>query len=238
MIEAAAKAGVKWILPTEYAGDGMNEAMVNAVPVFHPKRAARQQIEELSKQPGCEGLKWIGVATNPWLEASLQRGLFAINPKEKKATLYPDGGKFNTSTLDLVGLGMARLLSLPITVPSNPRASLEHYGNNFVYLSSFLVSQTQILESIQRVTKISDSEWDIDRSKTIKQWIADSREAMGKGNMMAGLGLTFAVYMGEGMGGDYDAKAREDREVLGLPEENLDECVRKAVEGEQAAPLF
>lgn len=66
LIEAAAQAGVKWILPTEYAGDGLNEAMVDAVPVFHPKRAARKQVEELAER--YEGLKWIGVATNPWME--------------------------------------------------------------------------------------------------------------------------------------------------------------------------
>jgi hypothetical protein len=66
LIDAAAKAGVKWILPTEYAGDGMNEAMVEGVPLFHPKRDARRQVEDLSKTH--EGLKWIGVATNPWME--------------------------------------------------------------------------------------------------------------------------------------------------------------------------
>ena len=66
LIAAAAQAGVKWILPTEYAGDGMNAAMVDAVPLFHPKRAARQQVEELAQTH--EGLKWIGVATNPWME--------------------------------------------------------------------------------------------------------------------------------------------------------------------------
>jgi hypothetical protein len=66
LINAAAQAGVKWILPTEYAGDGMNDAMVEAVPLFHPKRAARKQVEELAQTH--HGLKWIGVATNPWLE--------------------------------------------------------------------------------------------------------------------------------------------------------------------------
>ena len=65
MIEAAARAGVKWILPTEYAGDGLNEGMVEAVPLFHPKREARRQIEELSKEKECEWVKWIGIATGP-----------------------------------------------------------------------------------------------------------------------------------------------------------------------------
>lgn len=66
MIEAAAQAGVKWILPTEYAGDGMNQHMVDNAPLFWPKREARKQVEELAKTH--EGLKWIGVATNPWAE--------------------------------------------------------------------------------------------------------------------------------------------------------------------------
>ena len=66
LINAAAKAGVKWIIPTEYAGDGNNEEMSTGVPLFHPKVAARQQIMELAK--GHEGLKYIAVATNPWTE--------------------------------------------------------------------------------------------------------------------------------------------------------------------------
>jgi uncharacterized protein YbjT (DUF2867 family) len=67
LIEAAVKAGVGWILPTEYAGDGLNGEMVEGVPLFWPKREARRQIEELGRTYG--GLKWIGVATGPWLEA-------------------------------------------------------------------------------------------------------------------------------------------------------------------------
>lgn len=49
LIDAAAKAGVKWILPTEYAGDGLNEEMVEGVPLFHPKREARRQVEALGE---------------------------------------------------------------------------------------------------------------------------------------------------------------------------------------------
>ena len=66
LITAAAQAGVKWILPTEYAGDGKNQAMMDAVPLFYPKVAARKQIDELAETH--KGLKWIGIATNPWTE--------------------------------------------------------------------------------------------------------------------------------------------------------------------------
>lgn len=55
---------------------------------------------------------------------------------------------------------------------------------------------------------------------------------------MAGAGLTFLWYMGEGRGGNYEEKAKQDREVLGLGKENLDEVVRKAVAGGPKADVF
>jgi len=67
MIDAAAKAGVKWIVPNEYAGDGLNEDMMNASAVFSQKVQSRKHVEELSETH--EGLKWIGVATNPFFES-------------------------------------------------------------------------------------------------------------------------------------------------------------------------
>ena len=64
-------------------------------------------------------------------------------------------------------------------------------------------------------------------------------EGMKKGDMRAGAGLTYAYYMGEGKGGNYEEKAREDREVLGLQEEDLDEVVARAVKaGEAPAVVF
>ena len=69
LIDAAAKAGVKWIIPNEYAGDGFNETMRSEVPVFKPKATMIKYIEDLAKT--YPGLKWIGVATNPWTELVL-----------------------------------------------------------------------------------------------------------------------------------------------------------------------
>lgn len=69
IIEAAAKAGVKWIVPTEYAMDGLNETLaknLSKVPIMLPKVMARKQVEELARD--YPGLSWIGVATNPWTE--------------------------------------------------------------------------------------------------------------------------------------------------------------------------
>lgn len=66
LIDAAAKAGVEWIIPNEYSGDGNNEKWSTGVPLVQDKIAARRQIQELAKEHA--GLKYIAVATNPWTE--------------------------------------------------------------------------------------------------------------------------------------------------------------------------
>jgi len=115
---------------------------------------------------------------------------------------------------------------------------LSHYANNFVYLSSFLVTQEKLFAALQRATGTEERDWKVERGDTIEKWEAVCREAMGKGDMRAGAGLTFAWYMGEGKGGDYEVKAREEREVLGLEEESLDEAVEKAVKAGEALPAL
>lgn len=227
LIEGAAKAGVKWIVPTEYAGDGMNTEMMNSVPMFAPKVAARQQIDELAKT--YKGLKWIGIATNPWAEFSIQMGMFGLNPRDRTAILTTDSGSFNTSTLHQIGLGIARLLSLPIQNAENPRASLEHYGNNFAYISSLLTTQKELFEALQRATQTSEADWKVQHT-TIAERLARGREGLERGDMMAGADLLYATYMGKGLGGDYSDKAKEDAAVLGLEDENLDDIAKRAVE--------
>jgi len=168
----------------------------------------------------------------------MQRGLFGFNTTQKTATLYSDSGPFNSSTLPQTARAIASLLSLPLTNPSNPRSSLSHYANNFAYISSFLVTQDSLFAAIQRATGTEEGDWTVKRS-TIAEWMEGCLEGMKKGDMRAGAGMTYAYYMGEGKGGDYEEKAREDREILGLREESLDEVVGRAVRaGEAPAVVF
>lgn len=166
----------------------------------------------------------------------MQRGLFGFDATAKTATLYSDSGEFNSTSLPQAGRGIANLLSLPITNTSNPRASLSHYANNFAYVSSFLVSQTSLFAALQRATGTKESEWTVKHS-TIEEWMGVCMEGMKKGDMRAGAGLTYAYYMGEGKGGNYESKAKEDREILGLQEEDLDEAVARAVQAGAAPPV-
>lgn len=60
-VEAAAKADVKWIVPTEFAGDTGHDELVEKVPFLQLKREVRRKIEEA-------GMNWIGLITNQWLD--------------------------------------------------------------------------------------------------------------------------------------------------------------------------
>lgn len=229
MIEAAVDAGVEWILPTEYAGDGANEAMIDRVPLVWPKREARRLIATLSAERNAGRTKWIGVVTNPWVPFSVQTGMFGIDPYEKKATLYEDAGCFNVSTLEQVGKGVAGLLALPVKDEKDGRRSLQHYANGFVYISSALTTQREMFQAAVKATGTKEEDWMVSHS-SCKERLRVAQDAFAKGDFRAGADGTYAVYMGEGLGGDYEEKAKEDREVLGLQVESVDGFVQSAVE--------
>ena len=61
VMQAAAQAGVKYVLPTEYGAPSGDENQRKAVPLIQAKRDVHHNIETL-------GMKWIAVVTNPWID--------------------------------------------------------------------------------------------------------------------------------------------------------------------------
>lgn len=61
LYRAAAKAGVKYVLPSEYGMSSANDAVVKAGPILQMKRDNHNLIKSL-------GMKWIGVVTNQWID--------------------------------------------------------------------------------------------------------------------------------------------------------------------------
>lgn len=78
----------------------------------------------------------------------MKRNTFLTDAKNKTADLLSGGtAKFNTTTMSTTALAIARLLSWPVVADGGP--ALSDYGNKFVYISSFTVSQRDILDSVQ-----------------------------------------------------------------------------------------
>ncbi|KAF6815199.1 oxidoreductase [Colletotrichum sojae] len=214
LIRAAGKAGVKWILPTEFGSDTAPTKTFETSPILQHKVAPRKAVEEA-------GASWIAIVNNPWFDWSMAKGLWGIDIKNRTARLY-DGGrtKFITTNLPTTGKGTAGVLSLP-------DAELEKYRNKPFYLKSFYVSQHDMLGSIQRATGTTDADWKIE-TVDAAEVVARAEEDAKNGNHFAGLVAFYVNHMREGWGGDYSAKLT-DLSKIGLSEESLDETAKRVV---------
>jgi hypothetical protein len=159
---------------------------------------------------------------------ALTAGFFKINVPARKATLLDGGvGKFNTTTKSTVALAVTRLLCLPETSPSGD-PSLSDFANGFCYISSFLTSQKEILEAVQRVTGTSTSDWTIE-DVDAEGYIQEGKQRVAKGDFGGTVNILGGMIFKGGMGGDYESVKGVSNEVLGLPKERLDEAVREAL---------
>ncbi|KAL0936046.1 oxidoreductase [Colletotrichum truncatum] len=214
LIRAAAKAGVKWILPTEFGSSPDPSKLLDSSPILQGKIKTRKLIEEL-------GANWIAIVNNPWLDWSLPSGFWGIDVKNRTATLY-DGGKtkFVTTNLPTTGKGTAGVLSLP-------DAELEKYRNKPFYLKSFYLTQRDILDSVQRATGTTDKDWKIEEADAATV-VAKAEENAKNGDHFAGLIAFYVNHMRQGWGGDYNDKVT-DLSKIGLEEESLDETIKRVV---------
>ncbi|KAH8810904.1 hypothetical protein F5884DRAFT_727138 [Xylogone sp. PMI_703] len=215
LIKAAAEAGVRWLVPSEFGPDPY-APLVKESPIIASKKKYRDLAEEL-------GLSWISVVCNPYLDWSLENGSWSIDIKGREAKLV-DGGisKFNTTTIKQTAKGVATLLSLPDT-------ELSRYKNKPVFLSSAYISMRELLSSVIRATGTSESDWDIKRV-SYDDDIKIAREEAAKGSITAMIEEFYDMNTREGFGGDYQSKAIKDMESLGLEEEDLDRIVKQVVQ--------
>ncbi|KAI8933412.1 hypothetical protein NX059_010027 [Plenodomus lindquistii] len=218
LIKAAAKAGVRYILPIEFGSD-IYAPFAKTFHIMSMKKQYRDLIEEL-------GMSWIAIINNPWFDWSLKKGTWGIDIKNRKASLYKGAeAKFNTSTLDRVGKGVADLLALP-------ESQLEKFQNSPAYFSSFELTQREILESAIRVTGSQESDWDI-TVLDADRVIAGSREEVANGNPIAFVSEFYLTHMLEGTGGNYQEKIKQNPANLAWSEEKLDDVVKAVVESLQ-----
>ncbi|WYZ35149.1 hypothetical protein EsH8_I_001425 [Colletotrichum jinshuiense] len=219
LIRAAGKAGVKWVLPTEFGSDLAPSKLLEASPFVAAKKQFRDLTEEL-------GMSWIAIVNNPWFDWSLGQGLWGFDIKNRAARLY-DGGntKFITTTIGATGRGTAGVLSLP-------DSELEQLRNKPVYLKSFYVTQREIFDSILKATGTAEKDWKVEvlDAATV---VADSEAKAKTGDIGAMLVGFYVNHMREGWGGDYSAKVG-DLGKLGLAQEDLDEVVAGVVKGIEA----
>ncbi|KAI4113079.1 MAG: hypothetical protein LQ345_005866 [Seirophora villosa] len=217
IIRAAVKAGVKWIMPNVWSTDVFDESL-REEPYF-----GLPEIEAL-------GANYIVMVCGLWYEWSLACGepWYGFDIIERRATLFDDGEtKVGASTWVQCARALAALVSLPEEEEA-AEVSLQRWKNQALYVSSFRVSQREMLDSLHRVLGTSDEDWTITRQPSDERR-EEGREEMRKGMETGFVKMLYSRVFFPNGGGDHEGKHGVANQVLGLPGEDMDEATRRAV---------
>ena len=225
LVQAAAKANVPYVMPNNYAGDIENVKLGEDVLLGPVAKAHMEEIERL-------GMQWITVSCGFWYDYSLAGGeaRLGFDFDKRTLTIYDDGNTKNSlSTLSQVGRAIAKVLSLKLLPDDENDKSLtvSNWLHKPIYITSFVVSQNEIFESVKRVTGTKDADWTITHENTKKRY-EEGLAQVKRGNRGAFSKLLYARSFYPDDPGDCSAKAQND--LLGLPKETLDEATRVGVE--------
>ncbi|KAI4838063.1 NAD(P)-binding protein [Aureobasidium sp. EXF-8845] len=218
LVQAAAAAGIKYIIPNAYGFNFRNPALLDDIPAASKTASYLFEIESL-------GMTHFSLVCSFWYEWSLGVGmLYGIDIASKTAVFFDDGNtKINTSTWKLSGDAVAGIVALPVE-------ELEaKWKNKSFFVSSFRVSQREMLDSVHRVLGTSDKDWTIEYQST-KQRYEDGNRDMQKGDFTGFARAMYArVFYPDGSG-DFETSHGLDNRTLDLPSEDLDAATRKTIE--------
>jgi hypothetical protein len=239
LLRAATEAGVEWVIPNSYGPDVANPAIARDLGAIPRLTDGIKACEEAK-----EGESRIHVVTAFWYEFVIANapGVIGLDLEGRKMTMLDDGKtQINMTSLPQAGRAVAKLLSLPI-LPENEQdtsVTLSNWRNKPLYTASYLLSQRDILASIQRQTGTTDADWIIDH-QTSESRYKEGLEAFGQGNITKGMGYTLGGRVLYPNGdGYFEQKDGWANEKLGLEKENLDEGTKIGIQAaETGKDLF
>ncbi|KAH7028607.1 hypothetical protein B0J12DRAFT_327470 [Macrophomina phaseolina] len=216
IIDAAIAAGVKRFIPSEYGCNTQSPDVISLVPFLGGKR---QVVEYLQSKES--SISWTALITGPFFDWGLKVGFLGFNVAEKKATLW-DGGEaeFAVSNLDTVGKALVALLS--------NGAAYNKSKNDYVHLASHVVTQKQILASLERVT---GAKFDVVANVDTDARVQEVGAKLAKGDFSSATDLLLAATYGKKQQLGKFPKYWNDE--LGLPKEDLDQIVKETVDGKR-----
>ncbi|KAL6789677.1 hypothetical protein J3E68DRAFT_429771 [Trichoderma sp. SZMC 28012] len=215
MIDAAVEAKVKRFLPSEYGGDASLPDLENIAPFAVQKQKVVEYLETKESQ----GLSWTAISVGAFFDYlfGYGYGLMGFHFDEPKVQLFDKGVRtLDATTMNQVGLAVAATLQ-----------HLEETKNKRIYVNSFSVSQSQIVEAFE---KLSGKTFERTEGST-KELIAAGKAHIEEGNWDLGYpeSVTAALYSDTGFGYS-SGRASEWNKILGLPEESLDVCAKELLQ--------
>lgn len=225
LIDAAIEAGVRFIIPNEWGTDHTNAGVAADVPLGARIGAIREYIRE-------KGGAVVGFVCGFWYEFSLAGTAvrYGFDFDRKELTLYDEGRvKMNTTSFPQLGRAVAAFLSLKMLPEdeSDTSPSISQWENGSVCVSSFYVSQWDMFKSVLRVTGDKESDWKI-AHEDVRERFAAGKAEMEKGSMRGFGKMLYARMFFPDAPADFNDRLVND--VLGLPEEKLDDMTKVALE--------
>ena len=209
-------------MPNAYGSDIQNESLRNEDLYGAGSLDKCLAIEKL-------GASYIAMCCGFWYEWSLALGeqWFGFDIKNKKVTFFDQGlTKVNVSTWRQCGRALAALLSLP---DSGASPAISSWKNKPLYLASFRVSQRDMLDSLNRVLKTTDKDWEISHEPTAQRY-SNGLEEMQKGQMTGFAKAMYSRVFYPNGDGDFESSRGLANDKLGLPKEDLDEATKRTVD--------
>lgn len=218
IVNSAATAGVKYIMPN-YFGYAIDESRLSGDARDPIHTRFLKFVEDVKNVEG--DVHFIALACGFWYEWSLgiTPNAYGFDIAARKVTLYDEGKKkINTSTFALCGDAVAAVLE----------GDLEEWKDKAVHVSSFLVSQRDMLDSLHRVLGTSDADWEISYQPVVERYEEGLAE-MQKGERSGFAKAMYARVFFPESNGDFETGHGTDNGKLGLKKEDLDEATRRTV---------
>lgn len=209
MIDAAIKAGIKRFIPSEF-GNNTCVAASESVPLYTDKAKVVAYLKSMEST----GLTWTAIHTGQFLDWGLESGWFDFDLEKKEAVIYDSGNKaWSTSTLKTASEAVVKVLLKP-----------EETKNRPVFVSSFTLSQRQLLKVLEEVT---GSEWKIETISE-KEALRKAEELDEEGALKLKIWLLLCSDRMD-RGANFEKDGVLNNELLGLPVEELREVVKRIV---------
>ncbi|KAH7364228.1 hypothetical protein BKA65DRAFT_546116 [Rhexocercosporidium sp. MPI-PUGE-AT-0058] len=209
LIDAAVKAGVKRVIPSEFGCD-LKNSQTRMLPVYADKVAIEEYLDALALKGV---LSYTLLYNGPCLDWGLRNGLY-LNFKERKVEIYDSGDQlFSTSRLCTVGKAVRRILT-------HPRET----SDRAVWVKDIDVSQNQLLKLAKALTP--GKEWEVKQVDTAtleKESLAQlQKNEVGPSTM---LGFLKRAIFAPGYGNKFEHVHNSVLGITGISEKDVEELV-------------
>ncbi|RVD81129.1 uncharacterized protein DFL_009006 [Arthrobotrys flagrans] len=201
MLTVASKVGVNRFVVGEFGLDTRDEELTNSVSVFRQNREVLEHAVGVCGGP--LGMEYTGVICGAFLEMTLLDGEMGFEFGSRTVEVYDSGRK----KIEVSRMGDVARATVEICFQPG------RWGGELVYISSFTVSQRDIIDVLNKVDK--KGPWEVVERTT--GWLKERGERRVQGGDMMGLvDEIWAVAFSDGVGEAFSRKRRLVNEELGI----------------------